>query len=152
MKIKFNAILERIKVVDYRNYIVGIKKEDRHLVAVKRPVVIFQTSSIFYKQYKRWCSKKSSKMKIFIQVRTWQGPLLTEVHTIQRTSPNVYRVSSFDFDCCRYESFKELKGRSLRQDIQMVNQQTHMKAHLRLSSIIVNIGDNLIEERNRRVE
>ena len=49
MQIKFNAILERIKVVDYRNYIVGIKKEERHLVAVKRPVVIFQTSSIFYK-------------------------------------------------------------------------------------------------------
>ena len=28
MKIKFNTILERIKVVDYRNYIVGIKKRN----------------------------------------------------------------------------------------------------------------------------
>ena len=38
-----------------------------------------------------------------------RGPLLTEVHIIQRTSPNVYRVSSFDFDCCRYESFKNVR-------------------------------------------
>lgn len=37
-----------------------------------------------------------------------RGPLLTEVHIIQRTSPSCYRVSSFDFDNCQYKSFKNV--------------------------------------------
>lgn len=38
-----------------------------------------------------------------------RGPLLTEVHIIQRTSPSCYRISSFDYDCCSYKSCKNVR-------------------------------------------